>query len=83
MKQMDQFRAGQHDYGLELRFQKPEGGCIIETNTVKKAFSHRPSRIYVHVVSDATGTGAERMARAALVHLSKRLEATFIRHCPY
>jgi regulator of PEP synthase PpsR (kinase-PPPase family) len=53
---------------------------MMEANSPKPAFSKHPSRIYVHVISDATGTGAERMARAALVQFRKRLDAKFIRH---
>ncbi len=36
--------------------------------------------VYIHLVSDATGTAAERMARAALVQFYKQFHSIFIRH---
>jgi regulator of PEP synthase PpsR (kinase-PPPase family) len=38
------------------------------------------STIHVHVVSDATGVGTERLARAALVQFRRRLTPVFHRH---
>lgn len=40
----------------------------------------KPMRVAVHVVSDATGTGVERMARAALVQFRGSLAPVFTRH---
>jgi hypothetical protein len=40
----------------------------------------QPAKIKVHLVSDATGTGAERMARAALVQFRDQLDPVFVRH---
>lgn len=36
--------------------------------------------VYIHLISDATGTAAERMARAALVQFHLHFNAIFIRH---
>jgi len=36
--------------------------------------------VYIHIISDATGTAAERMARAALVQFYKEFHSIFIRH---
>ncbi len=36
--------------------------------------------VYIHLISDATGTAAERMARAALVQFYKQFHSIFIRH---
>jgi regulator of PEP synthase PpsR (kinase-PPPase family) len=36
--------------------------------------------LYAHIISDATGIAAERVARAALVQFHKRYETTFVRH---
>lgn len=36
--------------------------------------------VYIHLVSDATGTAAERMARAALVQFYQQFHSIFIRH---
>lgn len=37
-------------------------------------------KVFIHVISDATGTAAERMARAALVQFHRRFSAIFVRH---
>lgn len=41
-----------------------------------------PSRpcVYIHVLSDATGTAAERMARAAMAQFYRHLSPAFVRH---
>ena len=46
----------------------------------KKVEGPQPSTIHVHVVSDATGIGTERLARAALVQFRNRLKPVFHRH---
>lgn len=42
--------------------------------------SKHPRSVYIHLISDATGTAAERMARAALVQFYKEFHSVFIRH---
>ena len=37
-------------------------------------------KVFIHVISDATGTAAERMARAALVQFHHQFSAIFVRH---
>lgn len=38
------------------------------------------NNVYIHLISDATGTAAERMARAALVQFHRQFNSIFIRH---
>jgi len=46
----------------------------------KKRPAAEPATIYVHMVSDATGTGSERVARAGLVQFHKDLYPIFVKH---